>query len=161
MDVVTGDLLRLALDGRFDVIVHGCNCQCAMGKGIALSIKQQFPEAYDADLRTPKGERAKLGSISTAEIERPPARFTVVNAYTQFHWRGEGVLADYDAIRSAFRQIKQRFAGRRIGYPKIGAGLAKGDWATISPIIEEELAGEDHTLVEFVPGSDGRPAGAH
>jgi O-acetyl-ADP-ribose deacetylase (regulator of RNase III) len=161
MNVVTGDLLRLALDGRFDVIVHGCNCQCAMGKGIALSIKQQFPEAYDADLRTPKGERAKLGSISTGEIERPPARFTVVNAYTQFHWRGEGVLADYDAIRSAFRQIKQRFAGRRIGYPKIGAGLAKGNWATIAAIIEEELAGEDHTLVEFVPASDGRPAGAH
>ena len=61
MNVVTGDLLRLALDGRFDVIVHGCNCQCAMGKGIALSIKQQFPEAYDADLHTQKGDRAKLG----------------------------------------------------------------------------------------------------
>ena len=109
MNVITGDLLRLALDARFDVIVHGCNCQCAMGKGIALSIKQQFPEAYDADLRTPKGDRAKLGTISTAEIERPPALFTVVNAYTQFHWRGEGVLADYDAIRSAFRLVGQRF----------------------------------------------------
>src|SRR5215207_7989890 len=123
MNVIEGDLLHLALQGRFDVIVHGCNCQCAMGKGIALSIKRQFPEAYDADLRTAKGDRAKLGSMSTAQIERPPARFTVVNAYTQFHWRGEGVLADYDAIRSAFRLIKQYFAGRRIGDPKIGAGL--------------------------------------
>ena len=153
MNVIPGDLLRLALDGRFDVIVHGCNCQCAMGKGIALSIKQQFPEAYDADLRTPRGDRAKLGTISTAEIERPPARFTVVNAYTQFHYRGEGVLADYDAIRSAFRLVGQRFTGRRIGYPKIGAGLAKGDWPTIAAIIDEELSGEDHTLVEFVPAS--------
>lgn len=151
MNVIPGDLLRLALDGRFDVIVHGCNCQCAMGKGIALSIEQQFPEAYDADLRTPKEDRGKLGTISTAEIDRPPARFTVVNAYTQFHYRGEGVLADYDAIRSAFRLVGQRFAGRRIGYPKIGAGLAKGDWPTIAAIIDEELSGEDHTLVEFVP----------
>ncbi len=154
MNGVTGDLLRLALDGRFDVIVHGCNCQCAMGKGIALSIKQQFPEAYEADLRTPKGDRAKLGSTSVAEIERPSARFTVVNAYTQYHWRGEGVMADYDAIRAAFRSIKQQFDGRRIGYPKIGAGLAKGDWTTIAAIIDQELAGEDHTLVEFVPASD-------
>src|SRR3954468_4340825 len=109
MKVIQGDLLQFALAGRFDVIVHGCNCQCAMGKGIALSIKQQFPEAYEADLRTPKGDRAKLGSISTAEIHRPPAHFTVVNAYTQFHWRGEGTLADCDAIRSAFRQIKRQF----------------------------------------------------
>jgi O-acetyl-ADP-ribose deacetylase (regulator of RNase III) len=52
MKVVTGDLLKLALEGHFDVIVHGCNCQCAMGAGIALSIKNQFPEAYEADLRT-------------------------------------------------------------------------------------------------------------
>jgi len=151
MKSVTGDLLLLALDGRFEVIVHGCNCQCAMGKGIALSIKQQFPEAYDADLRTTKADPAKLGTISFAQINRPPARFTVVNAYTQFHWRGQGVLADYDAIRAAFRLIKQRFSGLRIGYPKIGAGLAKGDWNTIAAIIDEELAGEDHTLVEL-PG---------
>ncbi len=160
MNVVTGDLLRLALDGRFDVIVHGCNCQCTMGKGIALSIKQQFPEAYAADLRTPKGDREKLGTISIAEIDRPTGRFTVVNAYTQFHWRGEGVLANYDAIRSAFRQIKQQFGGRRIGYPKIGAGLAKGDWPTIAAIIDEELTGEDHTLAEFAPAPDSRPPSA-
>jgi O-acetyl-ADP-ribose deacetylase (regulator of RNase III) len=36
-----------------------------------------------------------------------------------------------------------------IGYPAIGAGLAGGDWQLISSIIEEELAGEDHTFVVF------------
>ena len=150
MNVIQGDLLQLALGGRFDVIVHGCNCQCAMGKGIALSIKQQFPEAYDADLRTAKGDRNKLGTFSFAEVDRPPARFTVVNAYTQFHYRGAGVLADYDAIRSAFAEIRRRFPGRRIGYPKIGAGLARGDWPTVAAIIDAQLGGEDHTLVELV-----------
>ena len=114
MTVIPGDLLHLALTNHFDVIVHGCNCQHTMGKGIALSIKQQFPEAYEADLRTPKADPSKLGTISTAEIHRPPARFTVVNAYTQFHYRGEGTLADYDAIRRAFRLIKQQFPGQRI-----------------------------------------------
>jgi len=151
MKTITGDLLALALAGQFDVIVHGCNCQCAMGKGIALAIKTQFPEAYQADQQTAKGDREKLGTISSAVIERPGSRFAVVNAYTQFHWRGSGVLADYDAIRKAFRQIKAEFAGKRIGYPKIGAGLAGGDWNTIAAIIEEELRGEDHTLVEFRP----------
>src|SRR5688572_20917837 len=151
MKVITGDLLKLAQAGEFDVIVHGCNCQNAMGKGIALSIKKAFPEAYDADLKTISGDRSKLGTITTAEISRPPATFTVVNAYTQFHWKGDGVKADYDAIRSAFTEIKRRFTGQRVGYPKIGAGLARGDWPTIAAIIDEELAGEDHTLVEFVP----------
>jgi O-acetyl-ADP-ribose deacetylase (regulator of RNase III) len=59
--------------------------------------------------------------------------------------------ADYDAIRSVFKKIKSNFSGKRIGYPKIGAGLAGGDWDQISKIIDEELIDEDHTLVEFAP----------
>ena len=149
MKTVTGDLLQLAMDGEFDVIIHGCNCQCQMGKGIALSIKQQFPEAYAADCLTAKGDEKKLGTFSAAEIIRGARPFYVVNAYTQFHWRGAGVKADYDAIREVMRAVKSRFSGKRIGYPKIGAGLAGGDWEIIRPILDEELAGEDHTYVEF------------
>jgi hypothetical protein len=29
--------------------------------------------------------------------------------------------------------------------------LAKGDWPPIAAIVDEELAGEDHALVGFVP----------
>jgi len=149
MQTVRGDLLQLALDGRFDVVVHGCNCQCAMGKGIALSIKQRFPEAYVADRATVKGDRAKLGHISVAEIRRGDRHFYIVNGYTQFHWQGHAVKADYEAIRKVMRAVKAEFAGKRIGYPKIGAGLAGGDWQTIVAIIEDELASEDHTYVEY------------
>ena len=49
------------------------------------------------------------------------------------------------------RRIKTQFSGRRIAYPKIGAGLARGDWARIARIIDEELAGETHTLVLYQP----------
>jgi O-acetyl-ADP-ribose deacetylase (regulator of RNase III) len=152
--VVQGDLLKLALDRQFDVILHGCNCFCQMGKGIALSIKQQFPEAYEADQATEKGDRGKLGTFTFANVVRLPAQFTLVNAYTQYHWRGQGVLADYSAIRSVFKAVREKFHGKRIGYPKIGAGLAKGDWNVISQIVDEELAGEDHTVVEFVPPAE-------
>lgn len=151
MKIIPGDLLQLALDGEFDVIIHGCNCQCAMGKGIAKSIKETFPEAYEADRRTAKGDRGKLGMISFATVQRNGREITVVNGYTQYHWRGPEGRADYEAIRGVMRAVKTGFPGLRIGYPKIGAGLAGGDWKIISEIIEEELAGEDHTLVEYVP----------
>ena len=149
MKVVHGDLVKLALDGRFDVIVHGCNCQCTMGAGIAKTIKQVFPEAYEADLATPKGSREKLGTLSTATVERNGRTLTIVNGYTQLHWRGPGVRLDYDAVRSIMRRVKDSYSGRAIGYPRIGAGLAKGDWGIIAAIIDEELAGEDHTVVEY------------
>lgn len=148
MHAISGDLLRLVLEGRFDVIAHGCNCQCQMGKGIALSIRKQFPEAYEADLKTSIGAE-KLGTISSAKIVRGDREFVVVNAYTQVHWRGVGVKVDYEAIRACMRHIKQSFGGQRIAYPKIGAGLAGGDWSIIKTIIETELNGENHTLVEL------------
>jgi O-acetyl-ADP-ribose deacetylase (regulator of RNase III) len=37
----------------------------------------------------------------------------------------------------------------RIGYPAIGAGLGGGDWLIIAQIINKELAGGNHTFVEF------------
>lgn len=149
MRTTSGDLLQLALDGRFDVIVHGCNCMCHMGKGIARSIRQRLPEAYEADQRTTPGDRGKLGTITTAEVVRDGAAFMVVNAYTQFDYRPPGPNVDYDAMRVAMREVKRRFAGKRIGYPRIGAGLAGGEWFRIAAIIDQELAGENHTLVEF------------
>ncbi|MCC6522414.1 MAG: macro domain-containing protein [Polyangiaceae bacterium] len=151
MRIVNGDLLKLALAGEFDVIVHGANCQGTMGAGIAKAIRESFPEAFDADLATPKGDRSKLGTISVASVTRGSRRFSVVNAYTQFDYRGRGVRVDYDAVRHAFAAIKQQFSGRRIGYPKIGAGLARGDWKILAQILDDELVGEDHTLVEYSP----------
>lgn len=151
MKTVKGDLIKLALQGNFDVIIHGCNCFCTMGAGIAKTIKQKFPEAYQADLKTEKGDQSKLGTISFAEITlKSGKQLIVVNGYTQFNWRGSGRKADYDAIRNVFKEVKNQFSGLRIGYPAIGAGLAGGNWDVISKIIAEELDGEEHTFVEFL-----------
>ncbi len=149
MKVVIGDLLVLAEQGQFDVIVHGCNCFCTMSAGIAKAIKAQFPEAYQADLQTISGDRGKLGSYSQAKIQRDGVEFIIINAYSQFDWRGRGLKADYDAIRQVFQGIKAEFSGLKIAYPLIGAGLAHGDWSIISQIIEDELQGEAHTLVKL------------
>ncbi|MBW2567878.1 MAG: macro domain-containing protein [Deltaproteobacteria bacterium] len=149
MNTVKGDLIKLALNGKFDVIIHGCNCYCTMGAGIAKTIKHEFPEAYKADCKTEKGNESKLGSYSSVAIYKENHQITVVNAYTQYNYKGKGVKADYEAVRSVFKSIKNDFSGKRIGYPKIGAGLAGGDWNIISKIIDDELKDENHTLVEF------------
>jgi len=149
MKIIEGDLIKLALEGEFDLIVHGCNCFCTMGAGIAKKIKEFFPEAYEADLKTEKGSSDKIGSISSVTVTRGNSNITVVNGYTQYSPIGNGILVDYEAVDSVFKEIKQRFSGYRIGYPMIGAGLAKGDWQIISELILEQLSGEDHTLVKY------------
>ncbi|MEM7102746.1 MAG: macro domain-containing protein [Bacteroidota bacterium] len=149
MKTVKGDLIKLAEDGIFDVIIHGCNCFCTMGAGIAKTIKQKFPKAYEADLATEKGDKTKLGTITWSESQTRHGELIIVNGYTQYYWGGKGRQADYDAIKSVFETIKEKFSGKRIGYPAIGAGLAGGDWTIISEIIRKALEGEDHTFVEF------------
>ena len=149
MIVLKGDLIQFVMAGRFDVVIHGCNCFCTMGAGIAKLIRNNFPEAYKADLETVMGNKEKLGTYSQARIKRNGNIFTIVNGYTQYNFSGQGPLADYGAIQKLFSMIKKDFSNQRIGYPKIGAGLAKGDWEVISDIINKELDGEDHSLVEF------------
>ena len=149
MITVKGDLVTLALDGQFNVIVHGCNCFCAMGAGIARQIRETFPQAYAADLKTVSGDKNKLGNFSSALVQSNGQQLTVINGYTQYQYAGTGILADYGAIETLFNRIKKDFPKKRIGYPKIGAGLARGDWKKISQIIDRALTGETHTLVEY------------
>ena len=150
MRIVKGDLIQLALAGEFDVIVHGCNCFCAMGAGIARQIKDKFPSAYQADLETGKGDKKKLGTYSKAKVQKNNERFIIINGYIQYHYSGSGVLADYSAIDALFFQIQKKFPEKKIGYPRIGAGLAGGDWKKIGSIIDHRLEGENHTLVEYL-----------
>ena len=151
MNTKTAILSTLTLQGRFEVIVHGCNCFCTMGGGIARVIQEEFPEAYAADLVTIKGDRNKLGDFSVATVNRkagksPSSTATPSSTSTaKMSWSITMPSAD------SLPRSKKQFSGKRIGYPKIGAGLGGGDWDRISAIIDEELAGEDHSLVLYSP----------
>ncbi|MFH2059998.1 MAG: macro domain-containing protein [Pseudomonadota bacterium] len=151
MKIIKGDLIQLAITGQFDVIIHGCNCFCSMGAGIAKQIKEHFPQAYQADLDTTPGDRQKLGNFSCVQVKKGGNFFTIVNGYTQYNHSGSGPLVDYDAVEQLFIKIKKEYTGLKIGFPKIGAGLAKGDWNIISKIIDATLKGEDRSLVVYAP----------
>lgn len=142
-----GDLVKAALFGYVDVLVHGCNCFNNMGAGIAKQIRIEIPEAYQADLRTKKGSPAKLGTYSQATR----GELTVVNAYTQFYYGRQRMHADYVAIRKVMTQVNRDFKGQRIGLPLIGAGLAGGDWKVIEQILKETLTDVDVVIYEFTP----------
>ena len=114
MKVTKGDLIKKANEGEFDLIVHGCNCFGTMGAGIAKGIKSEFPEAFDADQKTLKGSKEKLGTCSYTKIKREGINLIVINAYTQFNYHGPGIKVDYDAVRSCMKWIKENFEGKRI-----------------------------------------------
>jgi O-acetyl-ADP-ribose deacetylase (regulator of RNase III) len=74
--------------------------------------------------------------------------------YGQYKYTRHEVDTNYDALRSCFKIVKQKFSGKKIGLPLIGAGLASGNWETIENIIKEELIDEDVTVVIWEKGNN-------
>lgn len=92
MKIITGDLLKMANEGEFDVICHGANCFGTFGSGIAKSIKDMWPEVYAVDCNTVRGDYNKLGTFSACKVN--DGAHTVVNAYTQYGFNYGGKTDD-------------------------------------------------------------------
>lgn len=155
MNVIKGDIVELARKGWFDIIFHGCNCFCGMKSGVARSIAEAFPEAEMADLSTPKGDASKLGKYSmSVQYDTEGDEFLVLNVYTQYDYgrdnkdRFEYEAFEYFLENHLVPKIK-KWPPCRVGYPKIGSGLAGGDWDRIEAILNKHLDGYSHTLVEY------------
>ena len=153
MKVKHADMIKLAENGEFDVIVHWCNCECIMGS-MAEQIKKAFPGSYKADRGTDAWDSSKIGGLSIAKVKvKNNKRLVIVNAYTQLLADGN---VNFHALRDVMKQVQQNFYGQRIGYPSrfrpsdsrsIKWEVRVREWDLIENIIVEELIGEDHTLV--------------
>lgn len=161
---IKGNLIDLAEQGEFDIIVHGCNCFNTMGSGIAKEILERYPEAFNVDWRWDLGvysnpthtlERIwKLGNYTVANV----GKFNIINAYTQFDFnkRGEEFIDrfEYESFSLILRKLAAIYPNKRFGFPYIGMGLAGGDKDRIIAMLENfaekvTAKGGSVTLVEF------------
>lgn len=159
-----GDLIQAAKSGKVSAIAHGCNCFNTMKSGIAPEIAKAFPEAWRADQETTKGDRGKLGYVSYSF--NTGHNLHVFNLYSQYgYWnRKKGIMdLNYEALDHALWVMKSKLdwicyndyppEEFSVGIPKIGAGLAGGDWGIIEPMIKKHL-GHFNTVVYVLKGDD-------
>lgn len=160
---IQGDLIELAKSGQFDIITHGCNCFCKMGRGIAPLMDDAFgcndPNKYQMEDPAEKGNVNKLGTIEPKIfIRKNGSILIVINSYTQYYygpqygklWRYD-IPLDYDALTLCLRKINLRYAGKAIGLPKIGCDKGGGDWDRVKLIIKRELVNMLVTVVMRPP----------
>lgn len=155
---VTGDLIKMAKAGDFDVIAHGCNCFCTMGAGIAPQMAKAFgADKFQMEGKSYQGDPNKLGCIDFEDkpLLQKGQMVTVVNAYTQYdlgrnHKDKGGKIApiDYEALTLCMRKMNMYFKDAHIGLPGlIGCGLAGGDPDRVKAIIKNELKDCTVTIV--------------
>jgi O-acetyl-ADP-ribose deacetylase (regulator of RNase III) len=168
INYIDGDLIELAKKGMFDVIVHGCNCQSTMGAGIAPQMARAFGcDKFSMELWGPDinklgnidyeilvlGENS-IWSLNDAKNNKEEPELVVVNAYTQNmygknHKDGVSMPFDYEAFTVCMRKINEKFSNKHVGMPKIGAGLAGGNWNRIESIIMGTLTRCKVTVVNY------------
>jgi len=124
------------LDVQTGVIAHGVNCQGVMGSGVALAVRQKYPEVYTAySLLCLKHEDWNL--LGRYQFVSVGDNLAVVNLFTQLDYgRGRSRYVSYDAIDNAFRGCFSLLDNETLNIPAIGAGLGGGNWKIISSIIE-------------------------
>ncbi len=147
MKIENGNVLNISQG----IVVHGCNAQGQMNSGIAGEIHQRFPSVYeDYHNRYTEGPMVLGEVIYSCPNGKESRGFWVANGITQeFYGRDSNVrYVDYAAIRQVFRSVYEHAKKMNLDvhFPKIGAGLANGEWDVISQIITEELKDVSHTL---------------
>ena len=133
IEYVTGNILLT--DARH--IIHGCNSKGVMGAGVAKAIRNWYPKAYQDYDDAYNSNGLRLGDII---VSIQPDDRVIHNAITQQDYgrRDDRVYVSYWAIAEVFRKINS-WGVKEIALPKIGSGLANGDWNVISAIIENTL----------------------
>lgn len=131
----TGDLLE---QPDIDLIVHQANLEHTFGAGIARAIKQKFPYAYRADLKSLFNDPLKLGTFSLGIPDKDAGESgpLVVNLYSQTSLYPSHT--SYDAIFEGLTELKAWLHPRhtKIGFPyQMGCGLADGNWSVVEAII--------------------------
>ncbi len=127
------------------VIIHGCNCYQTMGAGVAKSLRDAYPQVYEADKAyNPKFRIDKLGHHTLAKINK---NLYVFNCYTQYRYGRKGLYADYKAIDDCLKHIGENLSPLyKIRISRIGCNNAGGDWKIVKKIIEKRLKDFDVTV---------------
>lgn len=157
------------------IIAHGCNDEAKWGAGFVLAVSKKWPMAERAYRTWPKSHPNKpirreadgscfsLGSVQFVAVESPTGKpghesyerpfLFVANMITQ-----RGIMAingsppvRYYAIAKALSIVatQARLFNASVHMPKVGCGLAGGDWDIVEYIIEQELEGIDVFVYEF------------
>lgn len=129
-------------------IAHGVNCQGVMRSGVAKVLFTEYPQVKDQyhnfinniSREANNGMGELLGLYHTVNVKDK----TIFNLFTQENFGYDGKLyLSYQALESCFSRLNYQLNGQKIAIPKIGCGLAGGDWNKVKNIINSKTKSLD------------------
>ncbi len=134
------------------IVAHICNDIGKWGKGFVLSISHRWKEPeriYREAFRHPP--LPVLGDVQFVSVSNT---ITVANMIAQHGTairNGSAPPIRYEAVRAGLSKLADRAltTGSSVHMPRIGCGLAGGEWSKIEPIIAETLADKGIEVIVY------------
>ena len=133
---------------------HGCNCAGAMGAGIAIEFKRRWPRMYEEYVVRCADRRFGLGDVFVWS----EGGATIYNLGMQEHWRKKSQLPALAKSMRTMVELASNAGIKRVGLPRIGAGLGGLDWTRVKRVLTEVGAETEVSLQVFEQFVRARPA---
>lgn len=152
IEIIEGDLL----ESDADYICHQVNCLGVMGSGIALQIRDKYPNVYKEYANFCKiheNSKSMLGHIQCVPVSETQS---IVNIFGQHAFgRNAACYTDLDALKFAFTEISHNLCedpSKVVAVPyRIGCGLGKGDWGKVMDILADAFARKTLLIYRYNP----------
>lgn len=122
------------LSVQADAIVNSVNLVGVMGKGVALSIKEAFPENYKKYKKACEEKKIDIGNIFVTETGYLFPKY-IINFPTKKHWR---YPSKYEWIEQGLISLVNWLKLNNVNsivIPPLGSGNGKLDWEKVKPMI--------------------------
>lgn len=126
---LVGDATRPSIKGN-KIIIHCCNNKRKWGKGFVLALSKRWKNTRDVYMKS----SMELGAVSYAKVND---NTWVANIIGQNGYGYNKCFVNYDALEIGLEKVAKlaKEINASIHGPKLGSGLAGGDWNTIEKIL--------------------------
>lgn len=147
----TGDMFSEPVEA----LVNTVNCVGVMGKGVALTFKQRWPENFKAYKRACDKKALNPGTMlvyDTHQLLPSDGPRFVVNFPTKAHWRSPSKLSYIEQGLDALVREIRKYGITSIALPPLGCGNGGLNWDDVKPLIAAKLSDlSDVRVVVFSP----------
>lgn len=136
--MITKEIQGNILDTELKYIAHGVNSQDVMGSGVAKVLFKKYPDVkkrYHEYCNVVEIER-RLESVCSTQIQKDGK--VIFNMFTQYNYGYDGKrYVNYAAIVQCLTKIVNQGTVKVLAIPRIGFGLAGGDWEIVKQLIND------------------------
>lgn len=130
------------LDVQEGIIAHQVNCMGAMNSGLAKQIRAKYPEVYTRyqevhvnPLYTGAGLDQLMGWVDFVNVGN---NLNIANCYGQYRYGTNERQTHYPSLFKCVNTLCEysKATNVSIHLPRIGCGLAGGDWAIVEQLLK-------------------------